>query len=109
MLFECIYDLCKWNFLYNSSHNSTVALFIDMHGAMDVFNSKCGKAGESYNVERILFGSALQGSLIIQILFDLIYVYCLFTFTHTHTHPCILILYCVFEFYADFKSNKRLL
>ena len=46
MPFECIYDLCKWNFLYNSSHISTVALFIDMHGVSDVFNSKYVKAGE---------------------------------------------------------------
>ena len=45
MPFECIYDLCKWNLLYNSSHISTVALFSDMHGIIDVFNSNYGKAG----------------------------------------------------------------
>jgi len=33
-----VYDLCKWNFLNISNNIGTVALFIDMHNAIDALN-----------------------------------------------------------------------
>ena len=107
MPFECIYDLCEWNFLYNSSHISTVVLFIDMHGVIDVFNSKYGKAGESNLCRKnLVWQISLQGTSIIKVfLFDFIHTVSILslcwllsstlssslsirdcTHYHTHTH-----------------------
>jgi len=47
MPFECIYELYKWNFLYNCKNISTVAVFINMHGAIDAFRVKYGNSCES--------------------------------------------------------------
>ena len=41
-----VYDLCKWNFLHISNNIGTVALFIDVHNAIDAFNSEYGKTGK---------------------------------------------------------------
>ena len=57
-------------------------------------------------VERILFGSALQGSLIIKVLFDFIYVYTVRTHSLTHTPMYFYFVLSFFKFCSDFMLKK---
>ena len=45
--FEYIYDLCKWNFLYHSKNTGIAAVFIDIHGAIDLLDFKYGNVANT--------------------------------------------------------------
>jgi len=49
-----VYDLCKWNFLNIFNNIGTVALFIDVHDAIDVLNSEYEKTGKLRFVKKNL-------------------------------------------------------
>ena len=45
--FEYIYDLCKWNFLHHCKNTGIAAVFIDMHGAIDLLDFKYGNVANT--------------------------------------------------------------
>jgi len=50
--FEYIYDLCKWNFLHHSKNTGIAAVFIDMHGAIDLLDFKYGNVANTHGARK---------------------------------------------------------